>query len=374
VDAFKEDRFVPLSQRVAALIGLVLLSVAAQATQPPQPLDAVARKDIVDALVATLANDYVFVDTGARLARAVKASFAAGAYDAIESADEFARALCGDMAAIAHDKHLRVNYHSDSVADRPEASSPADMRQDMLNGAITRLEILPGNIGYLQSNAVPPLKSAQGAVAAAFAFLHRTDALIIDARANLGGDPHTVALYLSYLSEGPPYLVNTFHRRQDNQVVESMTMDVGPLSYGKQKPVFVLTSHRTFSGGEELAYDIQAFKRGKIVGENTGGGANLGRVMLLGHQFSAFIPTGYPSNPVTGGNWERVGVKPDVAVPANQALITAERLALDRLGTSARDPGTRAMLKSLASKLVVAAPAVSGVEPEGEANRCGSTQ
>jgi len=40
--------------------------------------------------------------------------------------------------------------------------------------------------------------------------------------------------------------------------------------------VFVLTSPGTFSGGEELSYDLQALKRAVIVGEVTGGGANPG--------------------------------------------------------------------------------------------------
>jgi hypothetical protein len=40
---------------------------------------------------------------------------------------------------------------------------------------------------------VPPIESARAAVAASFAFLHNTDALIIDNRENHGGDPHTVA-------------------------------------------------------------------------------------------------------------------------------------------------------------------------------------
>ena len=33
--------------------------------------------------------------------------------------------------------------------------------------------------------------------------------------------------------------------------------------------LFVLTSKGTFSGGEEFAYDVKAFKRGLVVGETT---------------------------------------------------------------------------------------------------------
>ena len=38
--------------------------------------------------------------------------------------------------------------------------------------------------------------------------------------------------------------------------------------------VFVLTNARTFSGGEEIAYNLQALKRAVVVGERTIGGAH----------------------------------------------------------------------------------------------------
>ena len=37
-------------------------------------------------------------------------------------------------------------------------------------------------------------------------------------------------------------------------------------------PIYVLTSHHTFSGAEDFAYGMQMAKRATIVGEKTGGG------------------------------------------------------------------------------------------------------
>nr|AFB69918.1 interphotoreceptor retinoid-binding protein [uncultured bacterium] len=150
---------------------------------------------------------------------------------------------------------------------------------DKLNGAIRRAQILPGNIGYLEINGVPPFASK--AIDAAFAFLKNTDALILDLRGNGGGAPETVAYYMSYLSEGEPYMVlrvQTRHRGTS----ETHTTNLGDRSYGTRRPVYVLTSYMTFSGGEELAYDIQGFKRGLVVGETTGGGANPGSPQAIG--------------------------------------------------------------------------------------------
>jgi FtsP/CotA-like multicopper oxidase with cupredoxin domain len=124
--------------------------------------------------------------------------------------------------------------------------------------------------------------------------------------------------------------------------------------------VFVLTSPETFSGGEELAYDLQTFKRGMVVGEVTGGGANPGGPESLGHQFVVNMPSGQAVNPVTGGSWEGVGVRPDVAVPAPQALSNAHRLAVQRLLDETRDPVPRSLLEAVAMKLESLAQAESG--------------
>jgi hypothetical protein len=99
--------------------------------------------------------------------------------------------------------------------------------------------------------------------------------------------------------------------------------------------VYVLTSHDTFSGSEELAYDLKTQKRATIVGEVTGGGANPRDVFPLPDSFSIFVPTGSAVNPITKTNWEGVGVQPDVVVPADKALDMAHYLALKKLRPSA---------------------------------------
>jgi C-terminal processing protease CtpA/Prc len=156
----------------------------------------------------------------------------------------------------------------------------------------------------------------------------------LDNRRNRGGDPHTVGLYLSYLTEGPPVVYNRLIGRDDVVLEELSTSELGALGYGAQKPVYVLTSRETFSGGEALSYHLQALKRAVVVGEKTRGGGRRPEIISLGHGLYAAVPFGQGRSPFTGRNWEGVGVQPDVLVPAADALSAAQRAATARLQQS----------------------------------------
>ena len=92
----------------------------------------------------------------------------------------------------------------------------------------------------------------------------------------------------------------------------------------------MLTSHRTFSAGEEFAYNLKALGRATIVGEITGGGAHPTDFVRASEHWGVMLPTARSINPITKTNWEGVGVVPDVAVPAAEALTKALELATAR--------------------------------------------
>jgi hypothetical protein len=330
-----------LSSGLIALAGCFLTAWAGADT-----LDAKVRAEIVDALAKTLASSYAVAETGEKMAGAVRSKLAAGAYDRIVAPEELARALHADVRAVVDDRHLRVIFDGARPAARPDGPPP--VRPDARSGAIGRLQVLAGNIGYMEVSGVPP--RVNSAIDAAFAFLRNTDALIIDLRGNGGGWPETVAYYMSYLSEGAPYTVLRVHDRQQG-VIETKTADLGERSYGAKKPVYLLTSILTFSGGEELAYDVQAFKRGVIVGQTTGGGANPGGPQPLGHGFTVFVPMGLVKHPATGTNWEGVGVQPDVPVAPELALLEAHRLAAESLAAAGSDARQSEALRAIAAGL-----------------------
>jgi C-terminal processing protease CtpA/Prc len=103
------------------------------------------------------------------------------------------------------------------------------------------------------------------------------------------------------------------------------------------QPVYVLTSSRTFSGGEEFTYNLKSLGRATIVGETTGGGAHPVRGERIDDRFTIAVPFARAINPITQTNWEGTGVAPDIAVPAADALEKAKELVRQ----SAPPPGPR---------------------------------
>jgi C-terminal processing protease CtpA/Prc len=175
--------------------------------------------------------------------------------------------------------------------------------------------------------------------------------VIVDLRRNGGGEPSSVAHLLShFFAPGDVRHLNDIYTRPTDATQQYWTNPSVPVRY--TGPVYVLTSKRTFSGGEEAAYDFQTQKRATLVGETTGGGANPGDFIAIAEGFGAFIPTGRAINPVTGTNWEHVGVKPDVAVPAADALRTAHAAALREALEKKQDKAERAELQELIGKVV----------------------
>lgn len=272
----------------------------------------------VSAAAAALEEHYVFPEIGRRIADHLRAREAAGAYAGLADSAELARVLTQDIQSVNGDKHLRV-FDTEASRQRVRRSGPP----------IARTEVLPGNIGYIDLRVFPPLGAVADDIAKALHALADTRALIIDARRHRGGAPDTVAFFCSYLFGDRPVHLNSLYYRATDSVTDFFTDPAVPgPRFGPDKPVYVLTSRFTFSAGEELCYNLQTRGRATLVGETTGGGANPGGTHRLPGGLMIFVSNGRAINPVTGTNWEGVGVKPEVAVPAAEAFATAYRRAL----------------------------------------------
>jgi hypothetical protein len=249
---------------------------------------------------------------------------------------ELAAQLTACLQAVAPDRHLRVRWFAQAPDERGNDEDPAARRQRSIDAAIDhqgihRVERLAGQVGLVEVLEFHPPVEAAAAIVAAMTLVAPSRALIFDLRRCRGGEPESVALWCSHLFGERPVHLNDLYLRSEDRVQSFWTRPEGPGPRLPDTPVFVLCSARTFSAGEEFAYDLQALRRATIVGETSRGGANPGRVHRLDEHFAAFIPDARAINPVTGDNWEGRGVRPDVACPADQALGRAHRLALEAL-------------------------------------------
>jgi hypothetical protein len=354
--------FKSLSTRAfVAVVALVLAAGAALAQQPEQPdltIDAATRTRVIDGVLKRLNDSYVFPEVAKKMEQSIRERVSKKEYDQVTSAKEFASKLTNDLQAVSNDKHLRVRYSNRAIPERgPRREPTAEEREEnkreltWMNHGFSKVERLPGNIGYVEfRNFLDPDLGAE-TVAAAMNFVNGTDALIFDMRGNGGGDPAMVALVCSYLFGPEPVHLNDLYWREGNRTDEFWTKKEVLGKRYLNRDVYVLTSNRTFSGAEEFTYNLKNLKRATIIGETTGGGAHPGGGFRITENFGMFVPTGRAISPITKTNWEGTGVTPDVAVPADQALLTAQIMALKKLVTTTQKPDLKAGHQNQIEKL-----------------------
>ena len=259
---------------------------------------------------------------------------------------------------MSRDKHLRVRYSHEPIPVESANREPTPEQRERfraylgaINFGFEKIERLKGNVGYIDLRGFTPAEFSAETIVAAMNFLAHTDALIFDLRRNGGGDPATVALLCSYLLDSNPVHLNDVSSREDESTHQWWTLPYVPGKRYAGKDVYVLTSKRTFSAAEEFTYNLKNLKRATIVGETTGGGAHPGGTRRINEHFQVFVPDGRAINPISKTNWEGTGVKPDVEVPAEQALKTAHLAALKKLLEKASDPMRIEQLKRSISEL-----------------------
>jgi len=134
-----------------------------------------------------------------------------------------------------------------------------------------------------------------------------TYALIIDLRRNGGGSLEGVIFWCSYLVDERPTHLNDIFRADTGETHQFWALPYVPGPRYLDRPVYVLTSQRTFSGGEDFAYTLQALARAQVIGETTGGGAHPTRPFPISAAVHMAVPFARSINPVTGTNWQSIG-------------------------------------------------------------------
>jgi hypothetical protein len=319
-------------------------------------MNTLPHSEIIQCLCDRLCTNYIFPEVAEQISANLQARLEAGEYHGLEEGEFFALALTLHMQEINHDEHLWVRWHAEPL--------PEDEGQLLLNEAwqaerkleakldnygFHKVERLAGNVGYLDVRYFHRPEWGGETAHAAMALLANTQALIIDLRQCTGGFPGMVALVLSYLFGEEPEHLSSIYWRDEQRTEQFWTLPNLPGLRDDAKPVYVLISKVTFSGGEMFASILKNRRRGTLLGVQTDGGANAGASYRLHPNFEAFIPIGRSIDPLNGENWEGVGVSPDISIPPEKAFDAAYRLALQTilagLGESPSGP-----LKALADE------------------------
>jgi len=322
----------------AALLGAVAPAFAQPVIdQPDMPIDAATRSRVLLGTKKHLLEKYLDVTVAQSMADLLDQKRTSGAYESLSTAKAFVEKVTTDLRAVSHDLHLSVMYRFDGYPDFDTLPPPPPDWEEQArraNGRIynfgfLKVEILDGNIGLIKLVGFPPPSLMAKTMAAAMTTVEYTDALIIDVSENFGGSPAAVSLFLSYFL--PPQVINTnniYYRFQNFTEKFYTTVDLPAPRY-LQRELFVLTSPDTISAGEEFSYDLKLLGRATLIGGTTAGAANPAVFQRIEEHFGVSVPAGRVINPISGTNWERVGVTPDLVTPNVRAFQTAYVQALD---------------------------------------------
>jgi hypothetical protein len=307
----------------------------------PVIIDATTHAEIVQSLSEKLKAYYVFPDVAEQICLRLQKHLEGGEYTDITQGELLASILTVHIREVNQDKHLVVRWHPEPL---PDHEGPMQQNQEWLdewrqraefdNYGLHRVERLPGNVGYLDIREFYYPSWAGDTAVAAMNFLANTNVLIVDLRKCRGGQADMVALISTYLFGEERVHLNSQYWPEKDVTEQYWTLPYVPGKCCGDKPVYVLTSKDTFSGGEEFAYNLKTRQRAVLVGETTGGGAHPGSPYQFHPHLEVFIPNGRPINPITGTNWEGSGVTPDIAVPQEQAFEVAYSMALKSIMAS----------------------------------------
>jgi hypothetical protein len=324
--------------RFLSIFAIASIPVNAIADTDTANIAATYYAPAIGALADDIEKDYVFPDKGHLYAALLRQNLKDGVYRGITDPAAIGQRLTDDLRGASHDLHFRV---------RPVAGTTTATPSTPPRPPIEDVKWLADGVAYIRFNFFADTPET---VAATEKFMqdHATaKAIIVDSRHNHGGGGGETNAMLPYLFAAKTSLVD-MELSDDTARSQGFTEDqffrqvqappghvrfeqvVEPNSTEHRlfaSKVYYLTSLDTGSAAEALAFIFKITHRATIVGERTRGMDHFGRFMPLPQSLECFMSLGRTFDPATGADWEGGGVAPDVAVPPDEALDIALKMA-----------------------------------------------
>ncbi|OXA80962.1 N-terminal domain of Peptidase_S41 [Flavobacterium aquidurense] len=332
---------------------LVVFSIGAysqkEAVKEEFKLTELSKKTVIDSLTQKLEEFYIRPNAVADIKEKLNENYKKGTYKDISNSNDFASKLSTDLIDFSKDLHFRVVYDPEWTENQKNKSDKAVQQKikalelaeaKKKNFGFQKVQILEGNIGYLQFDYFEDPAIGSETAAATMQFLNNTDALIIDLRKNNGGAMEMGQFISSYFYSGAELPLYKYYTYEKNRKKIEREMWLLPSVPGKRLAdidIYILTSAITFSAAEWMSYSLQNLKRVTIVGEKTAGGAHPIDRKVLSNGFSVNIPFGEVKDPITNQDFEGKGVMPDVLCKSEEAVNTSHLLALEKLSSKNKD-------------------------------------
>ena len=280
-------------------------------------------RETITGIQKAIKENYVFPDQVDDLCQELETHYSNGDYNHVTGPKAFCEQLTQHLRSVVNDRHLQVMLPT----DMPDMTVPAKRQpgkgQRKMNPGLIEAKVLPDNIGYINISMFSALSDSLDELDGAMQVVMNTDALIIDLRKCRGGHADSVNYLLSFFFDSKvPFTFLETYFRPGNQTIECQTTET-PFTY--TKPIYVLTSHFTFSGAEHFAFAMKIHKRATLIGSNTGGGAHPVAIIGLDTGLLFKVPIGRTYDPRTNKDWEGTGVIPDIRCPEEEALTEAEK-------------------------------------------------
>ena len=324
------------------MINKILKSLAISSLVLCNSVSAADCRDVSKIIAKQLEDNYVIQNTATKLSQLIRSKPYLSDCSRLESAEDIAKFMTLELNKIANDKHLSVVYDPQWVSELKAYRSSAQtetfadsrvMETPTDNYGFKKVEMLDGNIGYLDIRVFSDSHLSGETLENAMKFLQHSDGIIIDLRNNFGGSPFMVTSLASYFFDLDTVHLLNFESRANGVLTRTQdwTSPYVPGPRFKDTPLYILTSSNYASAAESFSYAMKNLARATIVGEVTAGAAHARSAEIVNDNYILTLPSSRPIDPRTNDNWERKGVKPNIETTSGNAFYVAYAEALNTL-------------------------------------------